>query len=211
MGARKDRRGRLALQLLERDQRIGPAAQARCTLLDECAHERAILVECRAARMLVLDEGDRQLCSVVELTEQERERPEGEAAESELELRSANGHASGYGVAGPNPVAQPDLPLSAPATGVAGRRGTSRPCDCRRPARGTRSASRSGRTAGRRGGRRRGPGARPSPRRASPCAPSATRARNSSSLASRSGSHGETRTAQSVSDIHMFPMPATRR
>jgi hypothetical protein len=54
--------------------------------------------------VLVLDEGDRHLGPVVELAEQEREGPEGEAAKSKLELRSANGHASGYGAPGLNPV-----------------------------------------------------------------------------------------------------------
>ena len=104
MRAREDRRSRLALQLLDRDQRIGSAAQARRPLLDERPHERAVLVQRRPARVLVLDERHRQLGPVVELTEQEREGAEGEAAESKLELRSANGHASGYGAPCPNPV-----------------------------------------------------------------------------------------------------------
>ncbi len=82
------------------------AAQARRPLLDERPHERAVLVERRATRVLVLDEGHRQLGSVIELTQQECERAEREAAERKLELRSANGHASGYGAAGPNPVSQ---------------------------------------------------------------------------------------------------------
>ena len=99
VGAREDRRSRLALQLLDRDQRIGPAAQARRPLLDERAHERAVLVQRRAARVLVLDEGHRQLGPVIELAEQEREGAEREAAKGKLELRSANGHASGYGAA----------------------------------------------------------------------------------------------------------------
>ena len=92
VGAREDRRGRLALQLLDRDQRVGAVSQAGRPLLDERAHERAVLVERRAARMLVLDEGDGQLGSVIELAEQERERAEREAAKSKLELGSANGH-----------------------------------------------------------------------------------------------------------------------
>ena len=37
------------------------------------------------------------------------------------------------------------------------------------------------------------------------------RRRNSRRVAAPSGSHGESRTSQSVSDIHMFPMPATSR
>ena len=80
------------------------AAQPRRPLLDERPHERAVLVERRPARVLVLDERHRQLGPVVELTEQEREGAEREAAESKLELRSANGHASGYGAPRPNPV-----------------------------------------------------------------------------------------------------------
>ena len=107
MGAREDRRGRLALQLLERDQRVVAAAQPRRALLDERAHERAVLVQRRPARVLVLDERDRQLGAVVQLAQQERERAEHEAAEGELELRSANGHASGYAPPRRNPVSAP--------------------------------------------------------------------------------------------------------
>ena len=101
VGARKDPGSRLALQLLDRDQRIGAAAQPRRPLLDERTHERAVLVQRRATRVLVLDERDRQLGSVIQLTQQEREGAEHEAAKGELELGSANGHASGYGAAAP--------------------------------------------------------------------------------------------------------------
>ena len=92
VGAREDRSSRLALQLLDRDQRVGPSSQAGRPFLDERTHEWAVLVQRRATRMLMLDEGDGQLGSVIELAEQKRERAEREAAKSKLELGSANGH-----------------------------------------------------------------------------------------------------------------------
>ena len=81
MGAREDRGGRLALQLLERDQRVVPAAEPWRALLDERPHERAVLVERRPAGVLVLDERDRQLGAVVELAQEVGEGAEHEAAE----------------------------------------------------------------------------------------------------------------------------------
>ena len=48
--AREDRRGRLALQIVDRVARIGQPAQRRRLLVDEAAHERPVLVERRSAR-----------------------------------------------------------------------------------------------------------------------------------------------------------------
>ncbi len=94
---------------------------------------------------------------------------------------------------------------------TADRTGTSRRCGCRLPDPGTRSACRSEGTDGRRGGR---PGGEPrAPATAARMADRAhtSAATSSASVARPTASHGESRTAQSVSDIHMFPIPATRR
>ena len=98
---------RLALELLERDQRIVSAAEPRRPLLDERAHERPVLVQRRAAGVLVLDERDGQLGAVVELAEEVRERTEREAAEGCVEMRSAQGHAYVYALERGSPVSAP--------------------------------------------------------------------------------------------------------
>jgi len=92
MSAGEDRSCRLALELLERDQRVVPAAKPRGALLDERADERSVLVEGRAAGMFVLDERNGQLAAVVELAQEIRERTESEPAKGRIEVRSANCH-----------------------------------------------------------------------------------------------------------------------
>ena len=67
MGAGEDPGCRLALQLLERDQRVLPAPKPGSPLLDERAHERAVLVQRRPTCVLVLDERDGQLGAFVQL------------------------------------------------------------------------------------------------------------------------------------------------
>jgi hypothetical protein len=96
MGSREDRGGRLALQLLERDQSIVPTAKPRGALLDERPDERPVLVEGRAGPMLVLDERDGEVGAVVELAEQERERSKDEAPQGRVEVWSSRSHATVY-------------------------------------------------------------------------------------------------------------------
>ena len=92
MGPGEDRRGRLALQLLEREQRVVATAKPCRALLDERPHERPVLVERRAAGVLVLDERNRQLRTVVELAQQIGEGAEHEAAERGIEMRGSESH-----------------------------------------------------------------------------------------------------------------------
>src|SRR5258708_9056054 len=97
MSAREDRRGGLAAQLVERDQRMVAAAEPRGALVDEAAHERSVLVQSRPVLLTLLVEREWQPASaLVELTQQERERAEDEAPQDELEVWRAHGHTSRY-------------------------------------------------------------------------------------------------------------------
>ena len=78
MGAREDRRGRLAEQLLDYDLRVGSLAQHVRAMLDERLDERAVLVE-RGLRVRdVLLERELQLGAAVDVAEQRAERPQAE-------------------------------------------------------------------------------------------------------------------------------------
>ena len=105
MGAREDPGCRLAPELLEGDDGVVADAEPRSTLLDEGPDERPVLVERRPTGVLVLDEGNRKLGSVVELAQQERERPEDKAAQGCVEVRSARGHPTLYALRPGSPVA----------------------------------------------------------------------------------------------------------
>ena len=59
--AREDRRGRLALQIVDRVARIREAAKRRRLLVDEAADERPVLVERRTVARRVLLERERHL------------------------------------------------------------------------------------------------------------------------------------------------------
>src|SRR6185312_9923645 len=104
VGAGEDGGGRFALQLLERDQRIVAPAKPRCTLLDERTYERPVLVQRRPSAVLVLDEGDRQLGTVVELAEQIGERTEHEPPQGCVEMRGARSHRAVYVIRACSPV-----------------------------------------------------------------------------------------------------------
>ena len=96
MGAGEDRGGRLPLQLLEGDQGVVPAAEPWRTLLDERAHQRPVLVERRAAGVLVLDERDRAARLPRPAPAGDRQRRRARSHAGKLEMRSAKGHASVY-------------------------------------------------------------------------------------------------------------------
>src|SRR3954454_19389856 len=104
MGAGEDRCRGLALELLDRDPRVLTSPQTGGALLDESPHQRPVLVQRRPSGVLVLDEGDRKLRPLLDLTQEIRERPEREAAECEPELRCADCHDSGYAPNRANPV-----------------------------------------------------------------------------------------------------------
>ena len=93
----EDRRGGLAPQLLEREQRVLAAAEPRLALLDEAAHERAILVQRGPVALDVLLERERKRLAVVDLAHQKGERAEHEAPERMVEVRRTNCHERHYG------------------------------------------------------------------------------------------------------------------
>ena len=102
----KDRGCRLAAQLVERDEGIVSGAQTRRPFLDEAADERSVLVERRPVTEAVLLEREGQVgTALVELPEEEGERPEGEAPQGELKVWRASRHLSGY-------APEPQLPAS---------------------------------------------------------------------------------------------------
>ena len=128
--ARVDSRRRLTGKLLERDDGVLPPAQARRARFDEVADERPVLVQ-HGAAPLVLLEGERQrLARVVELTEEIRERAEGEGTEGVVELRRARCHEDSYWAESP-------IPARRPFSCHAGRCRTSTRCDSHPPARVT--------------------------------------------------------------------------
>src|SRR5262249_38516762 len=102
----EDRRGRLALQLLDREARIVAPRKPVRPRLDERTHERPVLVQRRPVERRVLLERERQLRAVVEVREQDSERAEAERAERAVEVRGADRHAFLYFAGGPSPLWQ---------------------------------------------------------------------------------------------------------
>ena len=148
------------------------AAEPRRALLDERAHERPVLVERRAAGVLVLDERDRQLGAVVELAEEVREGAEHEAAEGRVEMRSARSHA--YGLRAPGRISCQARPAAGPRWQPGHQYAVRLSSPCHAPRITLRSARHGDRRAGRRACRGRGPATarriasapRPAPREA---------------------------------------------
>ena len=87
MGAREDRRGRLAPKLLDCESRVVPRPQHRLALLDERTHERTELVQRRPAALDVLLEREGKLGSLLELAPEHDERAEDESTEERVEVR----------------------------------------------------------------------------------------------------------------------------
>ncbi len=90
MGAREDRRSRLALQLLYGELRVGPAAERVRTRFDEGLDERPVLVQRGLVVGGVLLERKRQLGAPFELREQRAERAQAEGPQGREQLRSAH-------------------------------------------------------------------------------------------------------------------------
>ena len=101
--ARKDRRSRLAAQLLEREPGVGQREEAPGPALDEVARQRPVLVEggAAAARMLLEREGE--VGALGQLAGQVGERAEAEAAQGRVELRRTDAHTPSYDLAGSGP------------------------------------------------------------------------------------------------------------
>src|SRR4029079_6472503 len=78
--------------------------QPRGTILDVRPDERPVLVQGRPAALLVLDEGNRQVCAVLELAQEVRERAEHEAAKRMLQVGRADCHGFPYAPPRRNPV-----------------------------------------------------------------------------------------------------------
>ena len=89
--------GRLAGELLERDQRIVAPTQPRRARLDEVPDERAVLVERGAFPADVLLEGERErLARIVELAQEIGEGAERERTKGVVQVRRAWGHENRY-------------------------------------------------------------------------------------------------------------------
>ena len=97
--AREDRGGRLARQVVKSVARVRQSAQRRRMLLDEAAHERAVLVQGRSLPGRVLLERERQLRPAFG-----RERGKAERAQGLVEVQSSKRHAGDYAAGGSSPT-----------------------------------------------------------------------------------------------------------
>src|SRR4051794_14342495 len=98
--AREDRRGGLTLQIVDRIACVGQPPQRRRLLLDERAHERAVLVQRRPLARRVLLERERHLRAALG-----REGAEAERTGRFVEVRRAQ-HAVNYERRGSSPAWQ---------------------------------------------------------------------------------------------------------
>jgi hypothetical protein len=91
MGARVDRRGRLALQLLERREGVGERCEPACACFDVGTDEQPVLVQ-RPLSAVVRFEGERDLGAGLHVLREQREARQSEQPKGAMELRSAHGH-----------------------------------------------------------------------------------------------------------------------
>ena len=104
VGLGEDSGRRLACELLERETRVLSSTQERLTVLDERADERAQLVQCRALALDVLLEGERKVCSLLELPTEHDESAEDETTEEWVQMRSAHSHDFRYAAEAASPL-----------------------------------------------------------------------------------------------------------
>ena len=191
---REDRGRRLAAQVVDRVARVGQPPQRRRLLLDEAAHERAVLVERRPVARRMLLERERQLRAALD---GERGEAEARAATRRDAVRAATPHASVTRARG----------LVSYLAGA----GTSTPSGWRRPGptSGSRVAAARARPA--RAAVHLLAGSRPAVDRRRASAPPPSRAHAGARPRRRrpGAATARARARHSVSAIHMFPMPAT--